>query len=117
MSRRKPPPLPDEESRMFTVPVVCTDRGQHAETRLATVAAGSRPGQDPSLIWAAWERGAWNGPVMGTWMAPDAWRTYPFRCRRCRRDVPLREPGLIAFVIAAESAGCRPVLDVSLIPT
>jgi hypothetical protein len=60
-----------------------------------------------------------DGEIAGTWMAADGWRTYTFACRRCPRNVELREPNVIAAVTALEKSGVgdgRPVLDISLIP-
>jgi hypothetical protein len=61
-----------------------------------------------------------HGEAMETWMDAEAWRTYSFQCRRCRRNVPLRELRLIRAVTALDKSGVgdgRPVLDISLIPT
>lgn len=110
--RRKLPPLPDGHVRTFLAAVVCTDAGQHARARIADVSGAALPGQDPSHCWVEYVLGE---PVE-QWMAADAWRTYEFDCRRCKRHLELREPRLIVAVAALRNSGIhdgRPVLDIS----
>jgi hypothetical protein len=111
--RRKLPPLLPGYTRTFLAALVCTDRGQHARARIADLSGAALPGEDPSGIWIQYDR----CEVADTWMAADGWRTYTFTCRRCRRNVELREPRLIAAVTALKTSGAgdgRPVLDISL---
>jgi hypothetical protein len=114
MSRRhKLPSLPEGYIRTFLIAVVCTDRGQHARARIADLSGAALPGEDPSLCWVEYVQ----GELVEQWMSAEAWRTYTFDCRRCRRHVQLREPRLIAAVTALDKSGVsdgRPVLDISL---
>lgn len=116
MSRRRTiPPLQPGYHRVFLALICCTDKGQHARARIGDLSGAALPGEDPAISWAYYEQGELVEPRMG----PDGWRTYTFRCRRCRRDKPLREPLLIAAVTALDKSGIgdgRPVLDISRLP-
>lgn len=99
----------------YAAAVICTDRGQHARARIASLTAAPDAGQDPSQLWVQYEQGA----VAGTWMGADGWRTYRFTCPRCGRNVPLREPKAITVVAVlrhADDVGVPPALDISALP-
>jgi hypothetical protein len=111
--RRKLPPLPAGQLRTFPIAVVCTDGGQHPEAAIGDLSGAPLPGENPSNVWMLTQRGE---PVPG-WMGGDGWRTNTFTCRRCKRNVPLREPRVMRAVALLAKSGVgdgRPVLDISL---
>lgn len=108
--RRKMPPPPPGTVRVPLVAIVCTDGGQHPEAmlhRLLVTRSDDR------------ETVAWRGKAPITdWRPADGSHTFAFTCRRCRRDVRVREANLLAAMHARRDA--RPdgrfVIDTSLLP-
>lgn len=123
MSRRNQVPkrnsvLPDKVS----VRVVCTDRGQHNTVPFGIVEAW------PSAAggWRAKsDRALQRSPSSTRDEYVDAedvtvvrlHRTFSFRCRRCQRNVPLRQDKLeqACIAIAAAAQDTPPQLDISLL--
>jgi hypothetical protein len=116
MSRRRPsPPRTSAIPGHRRIRVVCTDRGQHPEVSFGTVAAWPEGsgwhvyvdhldhGEDEFVDMTALGR-----PVL-----PDRLKkTYPLRCRRCGRNVPLKQETL-ERVCAGLAAANTPKLDLS----
>lgn len=110
MSRPRKPAPPDPAVIKLPGRVACTDRGQHPEARITPFA--DEPGEDRKVTCAEtpqWDVIADSRP--GT-------LTLRFACRRCGRDVRLREPNVLAVIdVLREAAGGddRLVFDISLI--
>lgn len=93
--------------------IVCTDRGQHAEARIAAFGVEQPGGARAAVLQMTptWDVIAGGGTAR--------WSTYRFRCRRCRRDVQLREDTLLAVAGALHQAGAdreRITIDMSVLP-
>jgi hypothetical protein len=123
--RRAAPPLLPGYRRVYTTAVVCTDRGQHTEAALYEV------GANPTMPYERRVNFAAAGPAVLCAERPEGssiiWRdpgddtyTYRLTCRRCGRDVQLREEKLLAALAVVATLdrlrGVRPRLDISLIP-
>jgi hypothetical protein len=110
--RRRPPPDP----AVIELPgrLECTDKGQHAAARITSFAVKKEPGEGGKIEFAEtplWDVIAESGPAWGP--------TFRFRCRRCDRDVQLREETLITLIDGLrEARGDRThiTVDISLLP-
>lgn len=109
--RRKVEPPPPGTVDVPTVAVVCGGRGEHPRARLYDLLDGRDIGQGDTVLW--------HGPGPERSWAGDV-PVYAFTCRRCRRDVPLRLPTLLAEIDAAHRARPdrgRPVVDIATLRT
>jgi len=114
VSRSRKPPRVSFASMPFSSAVVCTDRGQHPQALIARFADVHRRGDDWRIVWRQ---------TPGQDLVTDAERvggsrTFRFRCVRCRRDVQLREPNVVATIDALRQAGAdrqHLALDISLL--
>jgi len=92
--------------------VTCTDHGQHAEALIARFAEERDPDGGRKIVVAMTP--GWDVLAAGG----TGWITYRFRCRRCGRDVQLREETMGAVVDALQASGDREhlAIDISLLP-
>jgi hypothetical protein len=111
--RRAGRQVPPSAGISFPVKVCCTDRGQHARIVLHRLfdLRSTEMGLQP-VVPIGGDR---NGIPLSLY-AEDGILRYQFRCRRCRRDVQLREESLLAIVSALSTNDGHPVLDISLLP-
>lgn len=97
--------------------VVCTDRGQHAEARITSIAVEDAPEMPGGRRIALTMTPDWDAIAGG---GTARWSTYRFRCRRCRRDAQLREDTLLAAAADAlhQAGGDREriTIDISVLP-
>jgi hypothetical protein len=111
---RRQPPQPSIYVIPFNAFVVCTDRGQHPQSVIARLT------DDPALGLPSRRRTLWqdtpSGDLLSGRHAPESPDTFRFRCRRCRRDVRLRTPNVLAALDALRQLqeGCLS-LDISLL--
>ena len=75
--------------------ILCTARGTHAETRVRTLQV-VRIGDRLGLMWNTREGPA---PVTG-YRDAEGRQTYVLRCRRCRRNLKIREDKLTEAIMA-----------------
>ena len=97
MSRRQKLPPPNPAVALFNASVVCTDRGQHPRALIARLVD-----EAPAVTgkrWTAWQDTPSNDLLSGQ-HAPESPDTLRFFCRRCRRDVRLRTPNVLAALDA-----------------
>lgn len=120
------------ESEIFrskSLRIVCTDRSQHPEVSFGDVDLWPEPDE----AGVGWDM-IFDGVRVEEWVNTDEYemrgqdpvqafmdgtlvplrKTYPFVCRRCRRNKPLREETLRQMCAALASADA-PKLDISLI--
>lgn len=118
MSRRNR--IPRRESALpglVKIRVVCTDGGQHEQVSFGAV-----------TVWPS-AAGGWRVKADGLEYRGDEYtnldapsltpqgrlgKTYPLRCRRCGRNVPLRADSLERIFAALAQSG-KAKLDISLI--
>ena len=96
MSRRRKPPPPNPAVIPFDGKVVCTDRRRHPEVRITGYVDQQELG-DGTGAWGQTRR--WD--VIAD-CRPDGF-TLRFRCKRCPRDVRLRQANARCRI--AESKG------------
>lgn len=116
MSRRRPvPPTPSAIPGYRSIRVVCTDRGQHPEVSFGALG-----------VWP--EGDGWHVNTSGLSFSGEEYvdldaldrhplperlhKTYPLRCPRCKRNVPLKRE-TIEQVGAALAASNTTQLDLA----
>lgn len=113
MPQRLRRPEPDPAVIELPGRVVCTDRGQHPRARVTAFAdpggAGSAESGMTAQMTPQWD-------VIAD-LRPDA-LTLRFFCRRCGRDVRLREATVLTAIDALRQASGSDhvVLDISALP-
>ncbi len=111
MSRRKKRERASAVPALRDIRIVCTDRGRHSDV--------------PFGIVSVWPNGEnWEVDIDHLGMRMDEFidmdnfdelhRTWPFVCRRCDRNVPLRHGNLEKILRAVAESG-RDTLDISYI--
>jgi hypothetical protein len=114
VSRRRKLPPPNPACVPFNAAVVCTDRGQHPEALIARFVDEQDPGAGRGIVWQQTPHEDLVADVR-----PDRSQTFRFACKRCGRDVRLREPSVLAAIDALRQAGeshKRLILNISLLP-
>jgi hypothetical protein len=99
---------------------VCTDRGQHPESSFGVVpvwpgASGWEAGNPRLTIEEYADVETSLADVLAGGEAQLS-RTYPLRCRRCERNVPMRQSTLAGFAVRL-AATESDTLDISFIPS
>ena len=119
MSRRRTPKDPSALPGLVKVRVVCTDQGQHPEVSFGAVkawpsaAGGWRAKVDLNTRDQEFVDLAQTVP--GQHPTPDrVHRTHRIRCRRCGRDVPLRQETVEGIGRDFGAAG-KNTFDISLL--
>lgn len=113
MSRRRPGPEPHPIPGYKKINVVCTDDGQHTAVSFGHIEVW--PEGDG---WRVKERLNYRDDeyvdlgVLDHAPPPRLHKTYPLKCRRCGRNVPLRAE-TIERVFAALAALDTPTFDIS----
>lgn len=118
-NRRRAPRTPSSIPGHKLLRVVCTDKGQHPEVSFGDVSVwpdghgGWSVQRNPQLNMQEYvEIPADDQYPMPEPLPERLRRTYPLRCRRCRRNVPLKQETL-ERVCAELAAADTPKFDIS----